>query len=654
MVAHRHGNLICFTQSGAHPRHASEDCVSRGGVSWRVQARLSAPWRLAMLLGVGRWQLRNSLMWMMMTSSSTLVASSSSLAPSASRLAAERGAKTNPLEPHGRRYLIRASRPTRVATASLLDGEERRASSSKASSSSSESDANDLSRRFAETARSTGAFQPGDLVLACVSGGADSVALLHLLVQLRDAWNLDVRAVHFNHEVRGDESADDAVFVKALCARLNVELHVCVPEKPFAPSNFQANARQWRRDTAVKLLESLKANVVLQGHHADDQTETTLLKLLRGCHISRIAGMRPREGVFGRPLLSFLKRELVAFLESRAEKWREDPSNASPKYLRNRVREELIPLLRELVDEGGVASRVEALTEQSANLRELLDEVPSAYLAHGDGPVTSPSPFDRSYLVRGEIDLDVWSTLPTLAREDQLRAYVSDCAGVEMEYHVLRKMCTQLFARVNADVSITDMPEWEWRIRGDWVLRSVGTRAWAAKNPRLDLRANKGKQASDASDGDGDAKAQAIRNEVFIDAGRGVSITHPPGWLVRACWENSRSTDGSMEGVRLANLPDVCTLQLRFRQPGDAFRPGHSRRVKLKDWMRGNDMPLHSRDRTPLVCLGDDVLAVYPHLSADASPCEDGSAKDVRNGARLNIIVDCISVDDSQAANELE
>ena len=590
----------------------------------------------------------------MMTSSSTLVASSSSLAPSASRLAAERGAKTNPLEPHGRRYLIRASRPTRVATASLLDGEERRASSSKASSSSSESDANDLSRRFAETARSTGAFQPGDLVLACVSGGADSVTLLHLLVQLRDAWNLDVRAVHFDHEVRGDESADDAVFVKALCARLDVELHVRVPEKPFAPSNFQANARQWRRDATVKLLQSLEANVVLQGHHADDQTETTLLKLLRGCHISRVAGMRPREGVFGRPLLSFPKRELVAFLESRAETWREDPSNASPKYLRNRVRAELIPLLRELVDKGGVESRVEALTEQSAHLRELLDEMPSAYLAHGDGPVASDSPFDRSYLVRGEIDLDFWSRLPTLAREDQLRTYVSDCAGVDMEYHVLRKMCAQLFARANADVNTADAPEWEWRIRGDWVLHSVGTRAWAAKKPRLDLRANEGKQTSGANDGDGDAEARAVGNEVIVDAGRGVSITHPPGWLVRTSWENSTSIDSTEEGVRLANLPDKCALQLRFRRPGDAFRPGHSRRVKLKDWMRGNDVPLHARDRTPLVCLGDDILAVYPHLSADASPSEDGSAKDVRNGARLNLVVDCVSVDDAETANEFE
>jgi hypothetical protein len=76
--------------------------------------------------------------------------------------------------------------------------------------------------------------------------------------------------------------------------------------------------------------------------------------------------------------------------------------------------------------------------------------------------------------------------------------------------------------------------------------------------------------------------------------------------------------------------------------------------VKLKDWMRGNGVPLHARDRTPLVCLGDDILAVYPHLSADASPSEDGSAKDVRNGARLNLVVDCVSVDDAETANEFE
>jgi len=140
-----------------------------------------------MLRGVGRWQLRNSVKWMV-TSSSTLAASSSSLAPSASRLASERGAKTNPLASRERSYPVRALRPTRAATPSLVDGEERRASSSKASSSSSESDANDLPLRFAEAARSTGAFHPGDLVLVCVSGGADSVTLLHLLVQLRDAF----------------------------------------------------------------------------------------------------------------------------------------------------------------------------------------------------------------------------------------------------------------------------------------------------------------------------------------------------------------------------------------------------------------------------------------------------------------------------------
>jgi tRNA(Ile)-lysidine synthetase-like protein len=402
----------------------------------------------------------------------------------------------------------------------------------------------------------------------------------------------------------------------------------------------------------VELLESLEANVVLQGHHADDQTETMLLKLLRGCHISRIAGMRPREGVFGRPLLSFPKRDLVGFLESRAETWREDPSNATPKYLRNRVRAELIPLLRELADEGGVEYRVEALTAQSADLREWLDEVPSAFLAHGEAPLSSSSPFDRSYLERGEIDLDAWSRLPKLAREDQVRAYVSDCAGVDMEYNVLRKLCKQLFARANADANVADPPEWEWRIRGNWVLQSFGTRAWAAKSPRLDLAAKMTRQTEDTNGEACDAEATAKGNEVVIDAGCGVSITHPPGWSIRTSWETSVSKGDTTEGVRLANLPDMCALRLRFRQPGDAFRPGHSRRLKLKDWMRGNGVPLHARDRTPLVCLDDDILAVYPFVSTDALPSAGASVKDVRNGARLNLVVDHISVDVSATTKE--
>lgn len=610
--------------------------------------------RHLMLRGVARWQRRNPLKSMVPTSTLAASSSANALAPGASRLAADRVAATTPLRSRARRRSVREFRPIRAVMAPVVDEHDlhvwRRASSSL---TSCDANGSDLPGRFAEAAGSTDAFRPGDRVLACVSGGSDSVALLTLLVEIRHAWDLDVRAVHFNHGVRVDESAEDAVFVEALCARLDVELHVRAPEKPFALSNFQAKARQWRRDETVVLLEFLGANVALQGHHADDQTETVLLKLIRGCHLSNIAGMRPREGVFGRPLLSFPKRDLVEFLESRAETWREDPSNTSPKYLRNRVRAELIPLLRELVDEGGFESRVEALTVQSAHLRELLDDVPSTHLAHGEAPTTSSSTvFDRSYLARGEIDLDAWSDLSTLVRQDQLHAYVSNSAGVDMEYHVLRKLCARLFARASADANAADAPEWEWRIRGDWVLRSVGTRAWVVRTPRLDLKT---KQAVVGNRDEGDADSRGTGKEVVIDAGRGVSIAHPPGWSIRTSWETSSSkgdTTGDNEGVRLSNLPDVCALRLRFRQPGDAFQPEQSpsrgRRVKLKDWMRANGVPLHARDRTPLVCLGGEIVAVYPCASAETQSSEDGSVMDGRRGARLNLVVDCVSVDDVQ------
>ena len=477
--------------------------------------------------------------------------------------------------------------------------------------------------------RSTGAFHPGDLVLACVSGGADSVTSSpRSIARGVGIWTF----VQYTSTTKfARQSAGDAVFVKAV-PRLG-EPTFASPRSPSRHPIFRQ-----MRDNGVEMRQLNSSNrskrmscsrVIMLMTRRDDAVETP----------SRVSHISHRRHASAEGAVAHVVPETRTRRVSRvARKHGVKIPVTVAEVPESRARR--VDPLRELVDKGGVESRVEALTEQSAHLRELLDEMPSAYLAHGDGPVASDSPFDRSYLVRGEIDLDFWSRLPTLAREDQLRTYVSDCAGVDMEYHVLRKMCAQLFARANADVNTADAPEWEWRIRGDWVLHSVGTRAWAAKKPRLDLRANEGKQTSGANDGDGDAEAQDVGNEVIVDAGRGVSITHPPGWLVRTSWENSTSIDSTEEGVRLANLPDKCALQLRFRQPGDAFRPGHSRRVKLKDWMRGNDVPLHARDRTPLVCLGDDIWRCIASLQMRRQARTE--ARRTSGTARGNMAVDCV------------
>ena len=463
-----------------------------------------------------------------------------------------------------------------------------------------------LARNFAEALRVHDIVRPGDKVVVCVSGGVDSVALLHLIADLQEEWGLDVHVLHFDHG-RREESSEERAFVMELAERLGATAHVRTPARPFADANFQASARTWRRSEAQELLSRVGAHVILQGHHADDQTETVLLKLVRGCHLSNVAGMKHREGPFGRPLLDFTKAQLREFVEARGEEWREDASNADGAYLRNRIRHELVPLLQELTH-GSLEARLDVVTAQSAHLREWLDTHPSSVVSESLG--TSAGKFEESDTEFRELDFDVWSKLPTVAQEDQLYDYVLRTTGRQLQYRNLRKICDGM---LEADV------EWEWRVDKEWYLTRKGSRAWTRRKT---------------------TEQDEVAAERTFDADRGVSVSHPAGWRVRAMWEDNEDSLDHGDGFRLANLPEKCALMLRFRRPGDRFQPPtRQKAILLKDWMRGNGVPLHARDRTPLVCLDDEVIAVYPVcVSAHAVASRGGD--DARRGAVLRIVVE--------------
>ena len=278
------------------------------------------------------------------------------------------------------------------------------------------------------------------------------------------------------------------------------------------------------------------AHVILQGHHADDQTETVLLKLVRGCHLSNVAGMKHREGPFGRPLLDFTKAQLREFVKARGEEWREDASNADGAYLRNRIRHELVPLLQELTH-GSLEARLDAVTAQSARLREWLDTLPSSIVSESLG--TSAGKFEESDTEFRELDFDVWSKLPTVAQEDQLYDYVLRTTGRQLQYRNLRKIC---YGMLEADV------EWEWRVDKEWYLTRKGSRAWTRRKT---------------------TEQDEVAAERTFDADRGVTVSHPAGWRVRAMWEDNEDSLDHGDGFRLANLPEKCALMLRFRRPGD-------------------------------------------------------------------------------------
>ena len=209
-------------------------------------------------------------------------------------------------------------------------------------------------------------------VIVCVSSGSDSVALFHSLLRLSALLCLKLHILHFNHQLR-PEALREQDFVESLGKEYKVPFH-CKTAKHLhtGQQGLQESARKWRIDESRNLLETLGGGWIATGHHADDQTETLLLKWLRGSHISNLQGMRWKNTPFIRPLLNCSKLELQGFLKNNNLAWMEDNSNQSAAYLRNRVRLELIPLLEELTRHG-LQSRISDISGQSQLLREWLD-----------------------------------------------------------------------------------------------------------------------------------------------------------------------------------------------------------------------------------------------------------------------------------------
>jgi tRNA(Ile)-lysidine synthase len=182
-----------------------------------------------------------------------------------------------------------------------------------------------------------------------VSGGADSVALLHLLHRLSQARGWSLLVLHFDHQLRGAESDADRRFVEALAASLTLPFIVGSADVRSAArgGNLEQTARQLRYRFFAELRERQSLDVVATGHTASDQAETVLMRLLRGVSPDSLAGIRAVNGGWiVRPLLELTRDQVREWLNAEGLIWREDSSNGDNCFDRNRLRSEVLPLLR--------------------------------------------------------------------------------------------------------------------------------------------------------------------------------------------------------------------------------------------------------------------------------------------------------------------
>ena len=240
-------------------------------------------------------------------------------------------------------------------------------------------------RRFASVHE---LFVYGGKYIVALSGGADSVSLLFVLKNLEHELGISVEAAHCNFHLRGDESVRDEEFCKQLCDRLAVPLHLIHFDTQAYADLHRVSIEMAARDLRYGYFENLRRDIEAQdicvAHHRDDSVETVLLNLVRGTGLRGLRGIQPRNGNIVRPLLSLSREDIVQYLDALGESYVTDSTNLHNDVKRNKIRLDVMPLLRELNP-----SVSQSIFETSLRITEALKIFDDA-IQHAIADVTTP------------------------------------------------------------------------------------------------------------------------------------------------------------------------------------------------------------------------------------------------------------------------
>jgi tRNA(Ile)-lysidine synthase len=249
-------------------------------------------------------------------------------------------------------------------------------------------------KTVSKTIREHALFCKGDTLVVAVSGGADSVALLDLLAMLVE-WRLRLVVAHLNHSLRGAESDGDASFVRELAFHYGLPVEVGTVDVKEMSRRMRLSLEAAGRAARYSFLDEVAlrhgAAAVVLAHHADDQAETVLLRLIRGAAGAGLCGMsvKSANGRYIRPLLNCTRAEIERYLTGKRIPWRVDSSNTDINFLRNRVRHELLPILASY--NPAIAERLTVtaavLAEDEALLDGLTEEAFARHGIHDKGEV---------------------------------------------------------------------------------------------------------------------------------------------------------------------------------------------------------------------------------------------------------------------------
>jgi tRNA(Ile)-lysidine synthase len=471
-------------------------------------------------------------------------------------------------------------------------------------------------------------LQPGNRVGLAVSGGADSVALLRLFLELRLDLGVVLSVVHVNHQLRGASSDADEQFVSALAAEHELDFHGATRNvASHAKQNglsIETAAREVRYEYFAGLLAAGKLNRIATAHTLDDQAETVLMRLIRGTGLRGLGGIQPQllinekeptSGTVVRPLLATRHSHLIAFLAALKQEWRQDASNNDLQHTRNRIRHVLMPLLEREFNPA-MAERLGELSVVARSEEEFWQSQCSGWVEQIVRPVRPAQRFC--------FDLNLFRAQSLAVQRRLLRHWGRT---VQPNPSLEFKHVEQLLALVNTESKI-----------GKQLELPAGWRA-VRRGDQLQLTPPPHRPGTHATPQDYQYRLRVPGRVALPEAGMSLEAISIP---VSGCAE-SYNPDQLLDAGLLAK-----ELVVRNWRPGDRFWPAHTKAPKkVKELLQEKHVQGHERKLWPLVVSegeivwlagfacpvqfrarqGDPALLIRELSQARVDSAEEGAAK---------------------------